>query len=238
MIEFNLLPKDTKGIKVKKLALKVKLPKIAPTPLIIAVISIVTLSQLTLGVLAITQRSRLIKLSTDFNEISSQEEMALALQKEANELSRKSSVVEVLTSGNLIWAKKLYDLNQAMIDGVWLTSLFLKEEEPQEGPSATIYTQEITTPDTTPANLGPVVRQTIVLTGSVISPSPGGEPAIIGKFIESLRNNKGFFRDFGDIKLSSVQRKKLGEIEVMDFTIVCYFKSGRSYFEKLEARDL
>jgi hypothetical protein len=81
-------------------------------------------------------------------------------------------------------------------------------------------------------------RQVLVLQGSAVSQSPGEEAAVVGKFMESLRNSKDFFADFEDIKLSSIQRKKLGAIEVMDFTVVCYFKKGRNYFEKLESRDI
>jgi hypothetical protein len=83
-----------------------------------------------------------------------------------------------------------------------------------------------------------VGKQILILKGSAVSPTSEEETALVGKFIESLRNNKDFYGDFEDIKLSSIQRKKTGSMEVMDFTIICYFKSGRRYFEKLEGTNI
>lgn len=214
MVDLNLLPGDLKRIQKKRAGIKIKMPKIVPAPLIILLISVLLLSQGSIGLLAVTQRNRLIKLNAEFGKISAQEKMALALKKEADELNRRLTIIESLTSGSLLWSKKLYDLSGAVIDGAWLTSLSLSTEELAAKGAR---------------------RQAMVLRGSAVSPAPGGETAIVGKFIESLKENKGFFSDFEDIKVSSIQRKRLGEIEVMDFTIVCYFKPGRSYFEKLKA---
>lgn len=218
MVELNLLPQEVKVGPKKKPGIKLKIPKVVVTPLIIGVISVLLLSQGLISLLSINQRSRLIKLNTEFAEISPQAKVSGVLKKQVDELNRRLSVIESLTSGSLVWSKKLHDLNGAMIEGVWLTSLSLKTEALKGG-----------------AGKKSRRRQTLVLKGSAVSPSPGGETAIVGKFIESLRNNRGFFDDFDDIKVSSIQRKRLGEIEVMDFTIVCYFKTGRRYFEKLEA---
>ena len=117
-----------------------------------------------------------------------------------------------------------------MTDGVWLNSLYLSIEAPD---ADAMMMQDFSQPQVIPPEI-----QTLVLKGTAVSPSPGEETAVVGKFIESLRDNKDFFADFQDIKVTTIERKKLGQIEVMDFTIVCYFKEGRRYFEKLEASDL
>lgn len=221
MVDINLLPKEAVVGTKKRLGITLKMPKIIATPLIVGVISALLLCQVLISLLAITQRNRLIKLSAEFTEVSPLEKVAEVLKKQADELNRKLSVIESLTSDSLIWSKKFYDLSGAVIEGVWLTSLSLNVEAPKGGADAQSKS-----------------RQTLVLKGSVVSPSPGGETAIVGKFIESLRSNRGFFDDFDDIKVSSIQSKRLGEIEVMDFTIICYFKLGRRYFEKLEAGNI
>lgn len=218
MIELNLLPENLKGAhKKRKMAIRLKVPKLFPAPVIITVISILLVSQGLIAFLATTQRNRLLKLRADFNEIAPQEKVAAVLKKEVDELKNRLFMIDSLTSGSLIWSKKLYDLSGAMIDGVWLTSLNLKAaaadgKDPKKSAS----------------------KQALFLAGSAVSPTAGGETAIIGKFIESLRSHKGFFSDFDDIKVSTIQRKKMGEMEVMDFTIICYFKQGRRYFEKLK----
>jgi Tfp pilus assembly protein PilN len=234
MIELNLLPKDLKVVpKKKKTTTNITLPKVAPVPLIISAISIILVSQLILGLFSVAQTNKLAKLSKEINQLSPQEAIAAALKKEVDELDRKFSVIDSLTSSSLIWSKKLYDLSSTLTEGVWLTSLYLTTEasEPQGGTPASQ-----TTAYTPPQQMPP--RQVLVLQGSAVSQSPGEEAAVVGKFMESLRNSKDFFADFEDIKLSSIQRKKLGAIEVMDFTVVCYFKKGRNYFEKLESRDI
>ena len=228
MIEFNLLPGDFKVVHKSRSSVKIKLPKIAPVPFIIGIISVILIAQVILGLVAVIQRNRLTNINKEIVKIAPQEEAALGLKKEAGELSGRLSVIETLTSGSIIWSKKLSDLSDAMIDGVWLTSLSLNIEVPQQR-AAPAYGQN--------APAQPLPQQTMVLKGSAVSSSPGEETAIVGKFIDSLKNNKGFFEDFEDIKLSSIQRRKVGDIEVMDFTILCYFKSGRSYFEKLAARN-
>ncbi|NQT96072.1 MAG: hypothetical protein HQ572_06430 [Candidatus Omnitrophica bacterium] len=232
MIEFNLLPADLKGPEKKKSSIQMKVPNIAPTPIIIGVIAVILLSQVTIGVLAVVQRKRLTRISTEINNISADEEIATALQNEFNSLSSKFSIIDSLASGSLIWSKKLYDLSESLTDGVWFNSLSLSTESPRAGAN---ITQGAAYPVSTEEVLG---RQVLVLEGSAVSPAPGEEAAVVGKLIESLRNDKEFFKDFDDIKLSSIQRKKRGQIESMDFTIVCYFKIGRSYFEKLEAGNI
>lgn len=218
MVEFNLMPEKLKSGQKKRMGVKLKIPKLFPAPVIITVISILLVSQGLLAFFATVQSNRFLKLQAVFNEIAPQEKVAMVLKKEADELSSRLLMIDSLTSGSLIWSKKLYDLSGAVIDGVWLTSLDLK-------------TTEISGKDAQKGGR----KQALFLKGSAVSPTPGGETAIIGKFIESLRSHKGFFSDFDDIKVSTIQRKQLGEIEVMDFTIICYFKQERRYFEKLKA---
>jgi len=233
MIEFNLLPKDIRAARPKKAsATQVTLPKVAPIPVIIGIIVVIIVSQIGLSITATMQRNRLAEISTQISAIADDEKIANILQSELNKLSRKFSVIDSLASGSLIWSKKLFDLSAGVTDGVWLRSLYLNTAELQN--AAGVNPMAAAGYGAVPEQLA---RQVLVIEGSAVSPSSGEEAAVVGKFIESLRNSKEFFEDFEDIKLSSIQRKKLGEIESMDFSIECYFKSGRSYFEKLEARD-
>ncbi|MFC1674362.1 PilN domain-containing protein [Candidatus Omnitrophota bacterium] len=55
-----------------------------------------------------------------------------------------------------------------------------------------------------------------VLRGSVIS-LQGEEMTLIKKFIESLKDDQGFFSDFDDIRLSSVERRTIAGYDVADF---------------------
>ena len=228
MIELNLMPKDMRVFenKKKKTSFGFKVPNMSPTPVIIGVISVIILSQIILGLISLIQKRQLISISKQISDIAPQQAIATVLKKEVDELSGKFNAIEGLTQGSLVWSKKLYDLNNAMIDGIWLSSLSLNIEAPLTISPARVsagMAQE------------PASRQTLVLTGFAISSSTAEETATVGKFIDSLKRNEGFFRDFDDIKLSSVQREPYGSTDVMNFTIVCYFKPDRSYFEKLQS---
>ncbi len=227
MIELNLIPKDLQTVRKKSAnKLDIKLPKVAPTPLIIGFIGIIILSQLILGLLAVIQQKKLAAINSKVNDIMPQQKIAEALKKEVDLLSGKVAVINSLTSGSLVWASKLYDLSNTIIDGMWLSSLSLNIER-ANGSQPFISVKN----GVSPQNLND--KETLVLKGAAVSSGTDAATAIVGRFIDSLKMNEDFFKDFEDIKLSSVQRETLGSTEIMNFTIVCYFKPGRSYFEKL-----
>ena len=225
MIELNLMPKDMRVSenKKKKTSFGFKVPNMSPAPVIIGVISVIILSQIILGLISLMQKRQLISISKQISDIAPQQAIATVLKKEVDELSGKFNAIEGLTQGSLVWSKKLYDLNNAMIDGIWLSSLSLNIETPA---SASPYGRAGMTQE--PGN-----KQTLILTGFAISSGQTEETATVGRFIDSLKKDKDFFKDFDDIKLSSIQRESYGSTDVMNFTIMCYFKPDRSYFEKL-----
>ena len=222
MLELNLIPEGLKQQrKNKNICCEFNLSKISPLPIIIGIISVLIISQVIFGVFAFIQKKQLAYISRKISDLSAEKNIAFALKKESDELSGRFDLIEGLTQGSLIWSKKLYDLNNAMIDGIWLTSLSLNYESPRTGQMHTLKEH--------PGN-----RQALVATGRAIASGSGGETATVGRFIDSLKKNGDFFKDFDDIKLSSVQRESHGNTEVMDFTILCYFKQDRSYFERLK----
>lgn len=62
------------------------------------------------------------------------------------------------------------------------------------------------------------------LKGSVISLEKE-EMNLINKFIDSLRKDKDFFKDFNSLELNSVQRREIGSYEVIDFILAGTLKS-------------
>ena len=50
--------------------------------------------------------------------------------------------------------------------------------------------------------------------------------ALVGKFINGMKESPAFFSDFSDIKLESIKSEKVLDQEVMSFQITCQFKSG------------
>jgi Tfp pilus assembly protein PilN len=223
MLELNLMPEYLKALQKKKRGPfpELNFSKIAPVPVIIGIISVMIASQIILVFFAFTQKRQLADISRKTSSLTGQKNIASALKKEADELSGRFNLIEGLMQGSLVWSKKLYDLNNAIIDGIWLTSLSLNNESPR---IAQVH-----------APKGNVVdRQTLVINGFAVASAAREETAAVGKFIDSLKKSADFFKDFDDVKLSSVQRESHGNAEVMNFTVICYFKQDRSYFERLQ----
>jgi len=227
MIELNLIPKNLRIANKKNEAkLGIKLSKVAPIPLIVGLISVIILSQVILGMISVMQQKKLAAIKCKLNDIMPQQEIAATLKKEVDKLSGKVAVIDSLTSGSLVWAQKLYDLNNSIVDGVWLSALSLSVEKSKTPQVFAGFNKGIS-PQV------PADKEMFVINGSAVSSDSDEATAIVGRFIDSLKTNADFFKDFDDIKLSSVQRETLGNTEIMNFTIICYFKPGRSYFEKL-----
>lgn len=229
MIELNLLPDNLKKVQKKKATVKlnIKMPQIPIIPVAIAILVIFVVGHLALSFLVTAQKRSIIKLSNEMETFSPQAQEAQEIKGEFDRLNGKLSVITSLTNASLLWSKKLSDLSEATTEGVWLTALYLDKDEPPRSVFTSAYTQA--------ESPGPPANEKLVLEGMAVSAGAGEEEtAIIGRFIKSLKSHSEFFNEFDDIKVSSIQRSKLGDVEVMGFTIVCNFKPGRSYFERLE----
>lgn len=208
MIEINLLPEE-----LRKQPKKNEFPQISISKLplrriaIIAIVAFVVL-QLLAATALFFKKNSLKKLNRRIAELETTYKIAKSYKIDMQGLNDKVSAINELTSKSILWSKKMSDLSAAITDGVWLKELSLHDEK------------------------GPKNEQAMLLKGSVFSYTEGEEAAMIGSFINSLKSNKGFFEDFSDIRLESSRMRSIAELEVMDFTIICYFKGGRSYFDK------
>lgn len=63
----------------------------------------------------------------------------------------------------------------------------------------------------------------LMIEGSVVSKSEEAM-AFVGKFMKNIKDNQGFFADFKNIKLESVQRNNKGNADIVDFKIALYFQ--------------
>ncbi len=61
-------------------------------------------------------------------------------------------------------------------------------------------------------------NKNLILRGSVVSLQKE-EMALINKFIENLKKDRGFFKDFANLELTSVQKATLGGYEVVNFVL-------------------
>ena len=207
MIEINLLPEEMRKEQKTEIQ-QIDLSRLPLKNIIIIVIAALVVLQIIAATVLFIKRNSLKQLDRSLKELEPKHKIALSLKSDAQKLSSRLSTINELTSKSTLWSKKMADLSSAITEGIWLGELSLHDKK------------------------GPKKQQAMLLKGSAVSQSGGEETAMIGSFINSLKSHKGFFEDFEDIKLESSRMREIKELEVMDFTIICYFKSGRRYFDK------
>ncbi|MBN1405507.1 MAG: PilN domain-containing protein, partial [Candidatus Omnitrophica bacterium] len=208
MIEINLLPEELRKVQKKKESIRVDIASLPMRKIItISIVSFVALQLLGIATLVL-KNNTLKKLNKELSVLDEKYKEAQALKLGIRQFSSKLSAINELTSKSILWSKKMADLSAALTEGVWLSELILVDGK------------------------GSMKQQAMILKGNAVSYPKGEEAAVIANFINSLKTNKDFFEDFSDIKLESSQMKKVADSEVMEFTVICYFKIGRTYFDR------
>ncbi len=216
MIEINLLPQEA-----KRKRRKITLPDISFLPVVAGLLGVIIIIHLLLG-LTVAMKARTLKhLEKRWQAILSEKEKADKFKTELTGMRSKIDAIDKLVETRHSWAKRLNNISDAMIPGVWLNKLWLEKRLIIQEPAAKADTGEASSK--TAKEQKKVIIRTLHLNGSVIA-SGGEETATIGKFIRSLKDNKDFFLDFSDIESASIQRTKLKDEEIMDFELICYFK--------------
>lgn len=193
MIEINLLPKE-----LRKKKARIGLPNVRLVPIIFGTVGLIVAIQLIFTTTVAAKKHRLKALGEKLDKIAPEAEGVIAVNNEVNALKRKAKGLEGIKTNRLLWARKLNDLSDSVVSGMWLTKLSLNE-----------------TPE----------RKYLSIEGNVSSYSKD-EAAVIGRFMKALKENKSFFRDFEDIQLNTMQQTKVKNMNVMSFSINCYFKEG------------
>ena len=207
MISINLLPEEMRKTKKVKKKSQANLSALPLKKIIIIAVTLVVLFQVSGGLILYKKGNTLKKLEKEIKFFDSDYKVAQTLKAEMNELKGKLSAINDLTSNSILWSEKMFDLSFAMTEGIWLNSLSLSDRKGTKG------------------------DQVMVLSATAVSEVKGGEAALIGAFISSLKTKGTFFGDFKDVKLESSLIRQIVDLDVMDFKVLCYFNSGRSYFD-------
>lgn len=222
MIEINLVPEE---LLRKRRAFKMPDITLAFMPMLIGIIGFVILMHLVLVLTLKIKTSSYERMTKEWEELKPQKKsVELAREKKA-ETKNKVNAIESLMARNILWSKKLNQLSDLIVPGIWFTSISIDRKvvivEPSKAPQAGIkrFASERT--------YIPYLK----IKGEVSS-LYGEELAIIATFINELKNDNDFFSNFSNIELGSTELHSIGEIEVTAFNINCYFKEP----EAVEAR--
>ena len=220
MIEINLLPPE-----LKKRKKNIELPDISFLPIVAGLLGVIIIIHLLLGLTLALKARTLNRLERKWKTILPQKEKADKMKAEFTGMKSKVDAIDKLVKNRRSWARRLNDMSDAMIPGVWLNKLWLESRVITQEPVAKSDTGESNSAKIREIKAEPkkTVIRTLHLNGSVIA-GGGEETATIGKFIRSLKENQDFYSDFKDIESASIQRTKLKDEEIMDFELICYFK--------------
>lgn len=202
MIEINLLPPE---LRVKKKE-PMKLPSLPIIPAAAGVVCLLIAIQVLLWFFIQVKSVSRDSLKKKVALIAASNKDAMSIDSSLREISSKVEVVDRLSNARFNVAKKLNEISDSMVSGVWLRSLDVKKAAALNEPG--------------------VFKETLVIEGSRII-SGGSAEGAIGKFVNSLKENASFLSDFDNIEIAKEERKKVENIEIMDFVIICHFKKGK-----------
>lgn len=202
MIEINLLPPD---LRVKKKE-PFKLPSLPIIPIVAGAVGVLVVIQILMLLFIQVKGVSSNSLKKKIALISSANKEAINIDNSLREIASKADVIDKLTNSRFNLARKLNDLSDSMVSGIWLRTIDVKKGEAIGEPG--------------------ILRELWVLEGSSLV-SGKSQEAPIGKFVNSLKENTSFSSDFGEIELAKVERKKVQNTEIMNFVIICHFKKGK-----------
>ena len=204
MIRINLLPEELR----RKESMRIKMPEIPIRRAVSGFLVFFIGIQLLVGAWAAWQHAsltRLAALTKEWNDRNRDLSLKKAKTKEARE---QIKTAQGLSVGKFHWSRLLNAVSDSVTKGIWLQSLSVTES----GPSAKKDAKKAKT-------------RHLQLEGSVMA--RGEETAYTGKFIQSLKANPTLAGLFSDVRLSTIQQRKIKDIDVYDFVLICDFKADK-----------
>lgn len=199
MIEINLLPIEFRAKK------EFSFEQIFKTKIIFTVLAYFILFHLLLHIVAFVNTKRLNILKNNWRALSSKEEKIDQLKDELSKIDEKIPLIEQLISNRVLWSKKMNQLSNQIISGIWLNKLGIEKRKTAEGE----------------------FLECLIIRGSAASRTKD-EPALIGRFMQNLKDDPSFSSDFTEIELGPIKKRLIEQTEIMDFVLNCWFKPDRT----------
>lgn len=201
MIEIDLLPSELR--KKKKLPFEVE--RIFNKKLLYFVLGALLIFHLFLHAIDLINIKRLNSINKNWQALSAQKKQIDQLQGELSQINKKVPLLEQLIKNRVSLSEKLNRLSDLIITGIWLNELGLEGQKTAEGK----------------------VTQSLIIRGSAASRIKN-EPALIGRFMQNLKDDPSFSQDFSEIELGPITKRQISQTEIMDFILICRFKPDKA----------
>lgn len=130
-----------------------------------------------------------------------------ALERQAQRLARAKTE-------RAQWAPRLNLLSDTLVPGVWFTRLTLAPVDAKLSAKVSPKTKGPRPEPSPPAGR----RLELLVAGTALIPQ-GGEPSPLAALLRSLKQHPEFTRWFDAVELKSVERRKVGPLDVSDFVL-------------------
>lgn len=220
MIEIDLLPEE-----IKKKRQQFKMPKLnlSIIPLLAGFIAILVLAHFGITTFLNINKDSYENMSNEWKRIEPQKRAIELIAKENVNRQKDIDEIEALMQGKILWSKKLNQLSDLIVPGVWYTKISIGKKAIVRPARAPLGPKRPKRPGRKPLARKRSTTSYLGIEGEVSSAY--GEPLeIVAKFIENLESDPRFYNDFSNIELFSTKLHSILETEVMAFSINCYFK--------------
>lgn len=198
MAIINLLPYSTKhpmAFEKEKVKFLPKLPKISWVIPGLFILSI-AIVWLGLSFQVKTKEKIIASLNTKLLNLKLNSQKIETLNRNKKELNEKLSFYEEIFGNPLLWSEKFSLINVVIPEQIWLTSIYA-ESKPQ---------------------------RLLVIKGCATSLVESEIISAVSQFAERLKKESSFYKDFSEIKLGPIFLEKRGNLNVMNFSLICKFK--------------
>lgn len=225
MIEINLLPESMRKEK-KEWPKEILLFFIGGF-----LIGILILAWIFSSIQIIVVNGRLSHLEREWKELLPVTEETSALMEKKQQLEERVMIVETLTKGRLLWAKKLNQLSNLIPEGVWLSSISLESKVEMVPSKQPVKAKGKGGSDETQAQASVSMEKketkVLVIRGSTVSLKKGEEIVdLVGAFINRMKEDESFFKDFSSIELGPGQRGAIGGVDIWNFELSLPFRKN------------
>jgi type IV pilus assembly protein PilM len=141
-----------------------------------------------------------------------------SLKQGRTTLQEQMLIAQTLLSRRIIWGKKFYQISQKIPEDMWLTDLYLMDETT---PKTKSQFDSITAFGAAEEKAN---TQALIIKGTAFSPASDNMLKMINDFINALKYDQDFSKDFVSIELKRSQRVDLGDKAIMQFSMECVFK--------------
>jgi len=198
LVKVNLLPPEIS--KSKEIAFPALNIQRAPVFLFSLVIVFFLIS-ISLRLMTMYQKKGLYDVTRQYQQAEELAKKNRILKQEQDKLIKECNLLEGYLKRNVVWSEKLSQLRNLIPKEVWLMYLSFEKKGIEDSALYSLY-----------------------LRGGLISQDKTSPLGILSKFINQLKEDKAFFRDFDNPILTDLRTETRQNLEIMTFAVEIPFR--------------